>query len=70
MDRDFDECSCRGWGRGSGAGGGAVYGLGIIGACVHYFQHATTFWMVVVGFAKAVVWPAYLLYKLLEYFHF
>jgi hypothetical protein len=38
----------------------AVYGLGFIGAVVYYVQHATTFWMGVVGFFKAIFWPAML----------
>jgi len=49
-----------------GAGGGAVYGLGLIGALVYFLQHATSFWEVVVGILKALVWPAVLLYKVLE----
>lgn len=45
----------------------AVYGLGFIGAAVYYFQHAATFWVGVLGFFKALVWPALLTYKLLEF---
>lgn len=48
------------------AGGGAIYGLGIIGALVYYLQHATTFLLVVIGIIKAIFWPAVLLYKVLE----
>jgi len=48
------------------AGSGAVYGLGFIGAVVYYLQHATTFWAGVVGIGKAIFWPAFLVYKLLE----
>ena len=44
-----------------------VYGLAFIGAVVYYFQHATTFWEGVLGFLKALVWPAALIYKLLEF---
>jgi predicted small integral membrane protein len=44
-----------------------VYGLGFIGALVYYLSHATTFWIGVVGFFKAIFWPAMLVYKLLEY---
>jgi len=51
----------------AGAGGGAVYGLGLVGAAVYYIQHATTFWMGVMGIVKAIVWPALLLYKLLGF---
>lgn len=42
---------------------GAVYGLGFIGAAVYYIQHADTFWVGVIGILKAVVWPAFLVYK-------
>jgi len=44
-----------------------VYGLGFIGALVYYIQHATSFWNGVLGFFKALVWPALLIYKALEY---
>jgi hypothetical protein len=47
--------------------GNGVYGLAFIGAVVYYIQHAVTFWMGVVGFFKALVWPAFLIYNLLEY---
>ena len=42
---------------------GAVYGLGIIGAAVFYISAASGFWMGVVGFLKALVWPAFLVYE-------
>jgi len=45
-----------------------VYGLGFIGASIYFIQHATTFWIGVVGVGKAIVWPAFLVYKLLELF--
>ncbi len=44
---------------------GAVYGLGVIGAAVYYISNATGFWNGVLGFLKALVWPAFLVYKLL-----
>jgi len=44
----------------------AVYGLGFIGALVYFIQHAASFWLGVLGFLKALVWPAILIYKLLE----
>jgi hypothetical protein len=46
---------------------GAVYGLGFVGAAVYYISHATTFWIGVLGLLKAIVWPAMLVYKLLEF---
>jgi hypothetical protein len=45
----------------------AVYGLGLIGACVYFIGHATTFWLGVLGFLKAIVWPAMLVYEALKY---
>lgn len=50
-----------------GAGGGA-YGLAFLGAVVYYIQHAETFWLGVLGVLKAIIWPAMLVYKLLEFF--
>ena len=47
----------------SGAQSGAVYGLGFIGAAVFFISKATGFWMGVVGFLKAIVWPAFLVYE-------
>ncbi len=44
---------------------GAVYGLGFIGAAVYYIQHATTFWLGVLGIIKAIFWPALLIYRVL-----
>jgi hypothetical protein len=43
-----------------------VYGLGFIGAAVYFIQHATTFGMGVLGLLKAMVWPAFVVYKALE----
>jgi len=45
---------------------GAVYGLGLIGAAVYYISVATSFWMGVLGFLKALVWPAFLVYEALK----
>ncbi|GAH83229.1 unnamed protein product [marine sediment metagenome] len=46
---------------------GAVYGLGFIGAAVYFIVHATCFWAGVLGFLKAIVWPAFLVYEALKY---
>jgi len=51
---------------GGAAGGGAVYGLGLIGALVYFIQHATTFGEGVLGVLKALVWPGLVVYKALE----
>jgi hypothetical protein len=47
--------------------GSALYGMGFIGALVYYIQSAATFWMGVLGFFKALFWPAFLVYYLLEF---
>lgn len=49
--------------------GGSIYGLGFIGAAVYYISAANGFWMGVVGFLKALVWPAFLVFDLLKYIH-
>lgn len=54
-------------GRTKDASSNAVYGLGFIGAAIYYISTATTFWIGVVGFLKAMVWPAFLVYELLKY---
>lgn len=45
---------------------GAIYGLGFIGAAIYYISIATTFWAGVLGFLKAIVWPAFLVYGALK----
>ncbi|MFD0862102.1 hypothetical protein ACFQ1M_07770 [Sungkyunkwania multivorans] len=45
----------------------AVYGLGFIGAAIYYISTATSFWMGVLGFLKAIVWPAFIVYEALTY---
>jgi len=44
----------------------AVYGLGLIGAAIYFISTATSFWMGVLGFLKAIVWPAFLVYEALK----
>lgn len=42
---------------------GAVYGLGLIGAAIYFISTATSFWIGVLGFLKAIVWPVFLVYE-------
>jgi len=44
-----------------------IWFLGFIGAFIYYIQQATSFWIGVLGFFKAIVWPAFLVYKLLAF---
>lgn len=45
----------------------AVYGLGLIGAWVYYIGRAATNQERIQGFFKGLVWPAFLVYELLEF---
>lgn len=47
-------------------GHGAIYGFGVIGAAVYFIQTSNGFWMGVLGILKAIVWPAMVIYKVLE----
>ena len=51
----------------NGSAGNAVYGLGLIGAAIYFIQHAASFWIGVLGILKAIIWPAMLVYKFLEF---
>lgn len=50
----------------AGGAGGAVYGLGLIGALVYFIQTAHSFWDGVYGVFQALVWPAFLVWGLLD----
>lgn len=60
-------CEYKGrWGmRDTGMFGG-IYGMAFIGAAVYFIGHAATFWGGVLGFFKALLWPAVVMYKVLE----
>ena len=45
------------------AGGGAIYGLGIFGAFVYFWQQADTFWEYVLSFFQGLFWPAFMVYE-------
>jgi len=47
----------------------AIYCLGFIGAAVYYIGHAQGFWMGVLGFLQALVWPALLVLHALEFLY-
>ncbi|NCN25532.1 hypothetical protein COT94_02550 [Candidatus Falkowbacteria bacterium CG10_big_fil_rev_8_21_14_0_10_37_14] len=52
----------------AGGTSGGIYGLAFLGALVYYIQQAETFWMGFLGVLKAIIWPAMLVYKFLEFF--
>lgn len=66
--------NCKDWCKGKNVNsahgtGGALYFVGFIGALIYWMQAAVGFGAVVTGFLKACVWPAYIIYKLLENFY-
>jgi len=56
-------CSTKGY----GACAGTAYTLGFIGALVYYISTATTFWIGVLGFLKAIVWPGFVVFELMKF---
>jgi hypothetical protein len=46
---------------------GGIYGLGFIGAAIYYISVAATFWVGVLGFLKAIIWPVFLVYEALKF---
>ena len=47
---------------GAAAGSGAIYGLGIFGAWVYFWQVADGFWGHVLAILEGIVWPAFMVY--------
>ena len=45
-----------------------TYFLGFIGAAIYFISHATTFWLGVIGFLKAIIWPVYFVYNSFKLF--
>lgn len=60
------ECKNRNRNHQSNASSGAVYGLGVVGAAIYFISVSTSFWMGVLGFLKAIIWPTILVYKALQ----
>lgn len=66
-EKSSSECCGEKKNMNANASGGAIYGMGLIGALVYYLSNADSFGVGVLGFLKALVWPAMLVYKLLEF---
>ena len=45
------------------AGGGAIYGLGVFGAWVYFWQQADGFWEHHYGIFQGIFWPAYMVFE-------
>lgn len=48
---------------GADAAGGAIYGLGILGALVYFWQRADGFWEHVWAVLQGLLWPAFMVYE-------
>ena len=48
---------------GASASGGALYGLGIFGAWVYFFQQADGFWEYALALVQGIFWPAWMVYQ-------
>ena len=48
------------------AGGGAIYGLGIFGALVYYWQQADGFWEYLLAVFQGFIWPAFMVYEVFQ----
>lgn len=44
---------------------GGIYGLGFLGALIYNLVNATGFWNGVLGVLKAIVWPVFVVMKIL-----
>lgn len=46
---------------------GAIYGVGLLGALIYYMSTASGIGEGFLGFLKAIVWPAFLVYELMSF---
>jgi hypothetical protein len=51
---------------GAAAGGGAIYGLGIFGALVYFWQQADGFWEHLLAVVQGLFWPAFMVYEVFK----
>lgn len=64
------DCKCRKQSAASHGAQNTVYGMGFIGALIYFVLHTSGFWGIVWAIVKAIFWPAFMVYKILEYFKF
>lgn len=48
--------------------GGAIYGMGFLGALVYFITTAPDFWVALIGIIKAIFWPGVIVYGVLKFF--
>lgn len=60
MDHKHKHCC------GHGKGGmGCAYFLGLLGSLIYFLQTSTGFWGTVLAILKSLVWPVFVVYKIL-----
>ena len=70
--KECENCACfgckHGWShkhkKAAGNGCGAYF-LGFLGAVIYFLQQVDGFWLGVLAFLKAIVWPVFVVYHLL-----
>ena len=60
MDERVKKMKC------GGCGQDAVYGIGLVGAVIYFVGKADSLSTGLIGILKAIVWPAFLVYKALN----
>jgi len=45
--------------------GGGIYFFGFLGAAIYYLSNTTGFWNGVLGILKAIIWPVFVVMKIL-----
>ncbi|MDA1334648.1 MAG: hypothetical protein O2794_01370 [bacterium] len=60
------KCGSKKWKHGGCGGGGGLYAFGFFGAAYYYITTTTGLAAGAVGFLKALVWPAFLVYEVLK----
>ena len=51
---------------GAAAGGGALYGIGIFGALVWFWQQADVWWEYLLAIFQGLLWPAFMVYEIFQ----
>ncbi len=61
------KCCSGKWKHAHAGAANTVYGFGVVGALVYFLGQADGFNTVLLGIVKAIFWPGFLIYRLLEF---
>jgi hypothetical protein len=62
--KETHNCKCK---SGPNCNSGAVYGMGLIASLIYFLQNAQGLVEILLGIGKAILWPAFVVYKLLGF---